>query len=173
MFTNRETPNLIAASRVLKVAIRLFWKTTCGGLRVGSGIAPPCTPAPAPPEAAEGAPPAGRSPRPQPGPPGSGPSETGGERARAPTPGAAPHQPAHHRPGPPDGREGVARVGEVRLHVLRLPGLGALEDGREEVRGPHVVAGLHERCHRRPADLAPRPGHEYQHTALLLVANHD
>jgi hypothetical protein len=35
----------------------------------------------------------------------------------------------HHRLCLPDDREGVARVGEVRLHVLRLPWLGALEDG--------------------------------------------
>jgi hypothetical protein len=100
----------------LKVAIRLFWKTTWGGLRVGSGIAAACL-------------------------------------------------------GLPEDREGVARVGEVRLYVLRLPWLRALEDGREEVRGPHLVAGLHERSHRRPANLAPRPRHEYQHTVLLLVAN--
>ena len=39
MLTKRGTPKRIAASSVLKTDIRLFWKTVCGGLRVGSGIA--------------------------------------------------------------------------------------------------------------------------------------
>ena len=37
--TKRGTPKRIAASSVLKTHIRLFWKTVCGGLRVGSGSA--------------------------------------------------------------------------------------------------------------------------------------
>jgi hypothetical protein len=39
MFTKRGTPALTAASSVLNSAMRLFWKTRCGGLLVGSGIA--------------------------------------------------------------------------------------------------------------------------------------
>src|SRR5919112_3584796 len=43
MFTKRPTPNRIAASTTLKTPMRLFWKTTCGGLCVGSGSAAACT----------------------------------------------------------------------------------------------------------------------------------
>src|SRR5450830_915566 len=48
MFTKRFTPKRTAASRTLKVAIRLVRNTTCGGLPVGSGIAATCTTASAP-----------------------------------------------------------------------------------------------------------------------------
>jgi hypothetical protein len=42
-FTKRAAPERTAASSVLKIAIRLFWNTLCGGLLVGSGIAAACT----------------------------------------------------------------------------------------------------------------------------------
>ena len=48
----------------------------------------------------------------------------------------------HHCLGPPHDGEGVARVGQVGLIVIRLALLGPLEDRRRQVRRPHVVTGL-------------------------------
>ena len=51
----------------------------------------------------------------------------------------------HHRVGAAHGRERVAGVGQVRLHVPGGPLLGPLERRPGEVHGEHVVAGV-EQC---------------------------
>ena len=61
MLTKRRTSQRTAASSALNVAIRLLWKTTCGGLWVGSGIAAAWTTASLPRTTAKAAPASVRS----------------------------------------------------------------------------------------------------------------
>ena len=65
-----------------------------------------------------------------------------------------------------DDGEGVARIGEVGLEVVRA-GMAAFIDRWGEVAAGHAVPGFDQIVDRGGADLPARPGDEDLHTALL------